>query len=118
MSSGFSGSVVLQNNITGVSAHDGVIFAQAHSQHVMQHTSLAAMSECVASNVRTYFVNGTLSEAGAVCQSEKSIFESANATGSGGGFVQRRDSHIPRKFEALKSSKKGAFTRTKKRRFL
>ena len=78
------------------------------------------MSECVASKVRSYFLNGTLPEAGTVCQSEKSIFDvgATNATGSETGSAERRDLNLPSSRDALDLLKKNVFARMKYRHFL
>ncbi|GJE96007.1 hypothetical protein PsYK624_122000 [Phanerochaete sordida] len=66
MSSGFAGSVVLQQNSTG-------------------HTSQSGFSACTALALNAYFNNGTLPAPGTVCQTEDEIFGST----AGGALVAR-----------------------------
>ncbi|GJE96002.1 alpha/beta hydrolase [Phanerochaete sordida] len=66
MSSGFAGSVVLQQNSTG-------------------HTLQAGFSACTALALNAYFNNGTLPAPGTVCQTEDEIFGGT----AGGALVAR-----------------------------
>ncbi|EKM52549.1 uncharacterized protein PHACADRAFT_126443 [Phanerochaete carnosa HHB-10118-sp] len=63
MSSGFAGSVLLQQNSTG-------------------HTSLSGFSTCTAIVIKEYFNNGTLPAPGTICQPDFQIFAPANETTS------------------------------------
>ncbi|GJE87210.1 alpha/beta hydrolase [Phanerochaete sordida] len=66
MSSGFAGSVVLQQNSTG-------------------HTSLSGFSTCTAEAIHAYFANGTLPAPDTLCQTDTLIFESpSNSSGYDG----------------------------------
>ncbi|EKM55395.1 uncharacterized protein PHACADRAFT_255998 [Phanerochaete carnosa HHB-10118-sp] len=63
MSSGFTGSIVLQQNSTG-------------------HTSLSGFSTCTAEAIHAYFANGTLPAVGTLCQTDTRIFENpSNSSG-------------------------------------
>ena len=75
MSAGFAGSVVLQQNSTGVS------FVSSSSSYrvdgtTIQHTSLSGFGTCTALVMREYLTNLTLPEPGTICQPNAGIWDS------------------------------------------
>ncbi|KIP07260.1 hypothetical protein PHLGIDRAFT_428077 [Phlebiopsis gigantea 11061_1 CR5-6] len=68
MSSGFAGSVMLQQNSTG-------------------HTTLSGFSTCTALAIHAYFANGTLPAPGTVCQPDTTIFQNPANSSAEGGIV-------------------------------
>ncbi|KIP05919.1 hypothetical protein PHLGIDRAFT_73444, partial [Phlebiopsis gigantea 11061_1 CR5-6] len=68
MSSGFAGSVMLQQNSTG-------------------HSTLSGFSTCTALAIHAYFANGTLPAPDTVCQPDTAIFQNPANSSAEGGFV-------------------------------
>ena len=72
MSAGFAGSVVLQQNSTGVSSIPRS--PKSVLTPKQQHTSQSGFNLCTAQVIRQYLANLTLPEPGTVCQPDSGIW--------------------------------------------
>lgn len=105
ISAGFTGSVVLQQNSTGVSGISPLIYSSGvltlDCLNLIQHTSISGFSTCTALAIRAYFENGTLPAPGTVCQPDTQIFQSpGNSSADGGVTVNLRSLDIQRNGES------------------
>jgi TAP-like protein len=81
MSRGFSNSVVLTQNSSGVKLIFLALFFCLnllifYSNTNFQHCSISAPSLCTAKYVRQYFTDGTLPEPGTICEADLGPFDS------------------------------------------